>query len=118
MSMQGYEAKWNEYFSLHGSRRNKPRYHGPRNQKFKDFGGPTGRLKHFVIWNWPSYVYLEHSDDNNDLRNDMLRSNAENHPTATGVKSRRTASCAALPLNTFQSISYCTFSVIVRGLEF
>ena len=118
MSMQGYEAKWNEYFSLHGSRRNKPRYHGPRNQKFKDFGGPTGRLKHFVIWNWPSYAYLEHSDDNNDLRNDMLRSNAENHPTATGVKSRRTASCAALPLNTFQSISYCTFSVIVRGLEF
>ena len=61
-----------------------------------------------MVWKWPSYSYLDkHSDDDDDLSNDMLRSNGENHKTATGVKALRTVSCAISlaycsdPLNTF-----------------
>ena len=57
----------------------------------------------------PWYAYLEkhNDDDDNDISNDMLRSNAWNRKTTTGIMALRTVSCAALPaycsdtLNTF-----------------
>jgi hypothetical protein len=53
----------------------------------------------FVIWKWPFYAYLEkhRDDDENNLSNDMLTNNSENHKTAIGVKALGTVNCVALP---------------------
>ena len=118
--MQGYEVKWYEHIDCmeaEGINQDTMDHATKNSEILEDLQNDWNTLcdMEMAVLCLPWYAYLEkHSgddddddDDDNDLSNDMLRSNAENHKTATRVKALHTVSCAPLPtycsdpLNTF-----------------
>lgn len=105
MRLQGCEVKGYEYFRcMEAEVVNQDMDNATKNsdilEDLQDDWNTLCDMEMSFLW-LPWYAYPEkHSDDDDDneddLSNDMIRSNAENHKTATGVKALRTVSCAAL----------------------